>query len=418
LITLSVDGENQRQIVAQLKATLDSDHLPANLQRKGEALLARLSSPVRIAFLGLPGSGKTELMNLVAGAKIIPSDENFPSFELSYGSDVRCFATDTADEEAPAKWPPDPAMDWPETTMLRLEYPLAIGPGIALIEVVTDGTDEDLRLAAEWAAERTDIALWCTQDFGASERAAWSAMPDALKDHSFLVVTKADQLVAGGTLAGKINSLSGIVANEFHSMFPVATLQFLNSIDAKGSVAPKIRAATGAGALIDGVLKQVKQGLQTDLDGAMYFLSRYGVEVEADAETDEPGADVVSQAAQSTSDDFDHGAAGFGGQLTDQPNWMQTALDYVTKRGAELSRILPDSSEGAAETLAHCAASVDHLVEIASSADDIDEELLSELEEAAELMVLLGLEEGDEPAADAATLMLQLSREIVFAASK
>ncbi len=414
---MAVGSDNKEQVIAQLKATLASEHLTANLQRKGEALLDRLSSPVRVAFLGLPSSGKTELLNLVAGSKIIPSDVNFPSFELSFGKEIQCFSTDIADVETRAKWPPDPAADWSQTTMLRLEYPAASGPDVALIEVVTDGTAEDLKLAAEWAAERADIALWCTQEFGAIEQAAWTAMPDALKDHSFLVVTKADLLVSEGTLAGKINSLSGIVANEFHSMFPVATLQFLNSIDGTGSVAPKIRAATGAGALIDGVMKQVEQGRQSDLDGAMYFLSRYGVELTPDNRIDEQIApDIEPPTLQVEADPADLGLEDTPKPEAEQSAWARSALDYLTVRGSELSNSSSEDWDQAG-ILAHFAETADHLVELSDEAENIDECLRNELEQASELMVLLGLEQGDEPAADAATLMLQISREISLLAA-
>ena len=174
-------------------------------------------------------------MNLIAGHRVVPADVKFPSFELSGSSEIRCYVTGVDEVEVETAWPVATDFDWSSSTMVRLEHPLPSLGNIALIEVVTDGTDEDLALAVEWAAGRTDIALWCTQEFGPAEQAAWKAVPDALKDHSFLVVTKADLLVAAGMLVEQISVLTEMVADDFHSFFPVATLQFLNGIEKSGS---------------------------------------------------------------------------------------------------------------------------------------------------------------------------------------
>jgi hypothetical protein len=44
-------------------------------------------------------------------------------------------------------------------------------------------------------------------------------MPDRLKDHGFLALTKADELIRGGP-SRRIADLDDIVAEEFHSLVP------------------------------------------------------------------------------------------------------------------------------------------------------------------------------------------------------
>ena len=115
-------GQSEQEIIAQLGAVVANGTLSEAIRTRGEALLKRLRSPVRIAILGLPGTGKTELMNLIAGLRVVPSDVKFPSFELSHSNKIRCFTTDINEDEAPAKWPADPNFDWSGTTMERGGY--------------------------------------------------------------------------------------------------------------------------------------------------------------------------------------------------------------------------------------------------------------------------------------------------------
>ncbi len=399
---MTTGGDSEQQIVAQLKATLASGALAPSARQRGQAILARLTSPVRIAILGLPGAGKTELMNLIAGRRVVPADVKFPSFELSGSPDIRCYITDVDEVEVETAWPVATDLDWSGSTMVRLEYPLPGLGNIALIEVVTDGTDEDLALAAEWAAGRADIALWCAQEFGPAEQAAWKTVPDVLKDHSFLVVTKADLLVAAGMLVEQISVLTDLVADDFHSLIPVATLQFLNAIEKSGSVPAKVRAASGAAALIDEVLYHATQGRQSDLDGAMYFLSRYGVDGQGVDAALEPAPNRVVDPADSQEDTAE---------------WLRTARDHIFRRGAELFDLSSEMDELAEGVLAHCSETLGHLVEKSAAKNATSEALQDELEEAAEMLILLGLEGGDEPAADAATVVLQLAREYAVKAA-
>ena len=62
-----------------------------------------------------------------------------------------------------------------------------------------------------------------------------------------------------------------------------------------------------------------------------------------------------------------------------------------------------------------CVDTVEHLVDLFSQADSDDpvtDAFIDELAEAAEMMVLMQVEDGDAPAADAVTLLLQLRRDM------
>jgi hypothetical protein len=120
------------------------------------------------------------------------------------------------------------------------------------------------------------MVIWCSQAFTPAERWLWSAMPDRLKDHGFLVLTKADELIREGTLADADRRLDDIVAEEFHSLVPVATLQGLAALCRDTGTDRDALAASGAEALISALLAHVEQGRRADLDAALLFLSRFG----------------------------------------------------------------------------------------------------------------------------------------------
>ena len=189
-------------VIDRLRIALETEVLPKAARDHAAHLLKRLSSPVRVTLLGRPESGKSELVNMFAGRRILPKDAKLPTLELTFGLAEKITVTgskgqntvlESLDFESAAKGSP---------AFIRAELPLPIFERISLLEVVTDGTGEELQSAVDWAVRRTDIALWCTQFFSEEEQSLWSRVPDSLKDHAFLVLSKADVLSADNALSG------------------------------------------------------------------------------------------------------------------------------------------------------------------------------------------------------------------------
>jgi len=282
----------------------------------------------------------------------------------------------------------------PQAQSVRIEMDLPILQRISLIEVAVDGPAVDQVSPIDWAAKRADIVLWCTQRFEPAERALWASVPDGLKDHSFCILTKADAISQTGNLGHEINQIQGVVAEEFHSLIPLATLQALSAGGPDGAVNDKLLAASGGKALMSALLNEVALGRQADLDNAQLFLKRHGVE-----DLQVPViAEVSQQKVPSISD------------------LSMSALKYLQEQVQKIGDVAPpDDSDDAGDVLELCSQTANHVADIFIEQISTDDDVLGlqgDLMEAADVILLLQLEEGVDPAADAVTVLLQIQRDL------
>jgi hypothetical protein len=403
-------------LAPRLAALLKTSALPARAALAGQQLLQRLTSPIRLAILGHPGSGKSQLLNLIAGERIIPAGAALPTVELRFGPVRRAvlLAADGREREVP--FAALGTVGREAAPKVRIEAPLPILQTLTLIEVSGAGTAGEERAAVQWAAAKADMVIWCSQAFTAAERWLWSAMPDRLKDHGFLVVTKADELIRAGTFAAQMAELEDVVAEEFHSLVPVATLQGLAAMDGEAGTNRDALAASGAEALISAILGHLEQGRRADLDAALLFLSRFGSGTPEAAAT--PSAAVAAEAP----------APAAVAPLAEAPATVPSAAMVEEAPAADdsVARAL-DILRGAAGPLLARMDEAGHAEDILEGcaqaaqavADTIDPDALPRLHdeamEVAEMLVLLGQERSETAAADAVTLLLQLRRDLSFA---
>ncbi|MEM7752158.1 MAG: hypothetical protein AAF230_02025 [Pseudomonadota bacterium] len=456
------DNAGDDTVIARLEGALEADTLPKAARDYAKHLVRRLSQPVRVSVLGFPGSGKSQLVNMFLGEAVVPDGVSLPTTEYAWGEVPRMVVTGAEGSVIKVHGADVSALSGQNAAFLRIELPIDILQRINLLEVVTDGTEEELTSGVDWVVRRTDIALWCTQEFGKREQEIWRRVPDSLKDHAFLVLSKADELSAQKVLRQRVSSLETVVAEEFHSLFAVATLQALRAY-AKGAVDDALFHASGGGALTSEVLRHAERGRRADFDSAHMFLARYqsetSAETVADAKqgqtrrTSEPvrrvsskprpvskretpvsrptsvmptrptsvnttRPDVVSAPAPAP---VSKPAPVAATALPKAPKVENVALfsdgiRFLRRRGDSLTETAEALGEGAASGLMdHCVSAVEHLVDLFSqdeSGCDAADAFIDELAEAQDMMVLMQVEDGDGPAADAVTLLLQLRRDM------
>ena len=416
------DTVTDDEVVDRLNEALATETLPKNAQEYAEHLLKRLSQPVRVSVLGAPRSGKSALINMFLGRNLIPEGLALPTSEFVWG-DNECMTVTAADGSVSKVHSVDlSTLSGLNAAFLKVEVPAAPLKRINLLEVVTENSAEELSSGVDWAVRRTDIALWCTQNFGPMEQDVWRGVPDSMKDHAFLVLTKADKLAAKKTLSGRIAELQSIVAEEFHSMYALATLQALGAYGPDGLDAAKFK-ASGGETLTQEVLRHAERGRVADLDSAHMFLARYqGGAAPARPKSRKPETApeaAPAPAAETAAKPAAEEAAPF---TTTKPPKVENvtlfadAIRFLKRRGDNLADTLsglePGNTKGMID---QCVDAVDHLTDLFSQDDtgcEATDAFIDELAEATDVMVLMQVEDGDAPAADAVTLLLQLRHDM------
>lgn len=446
------DNAGDDTVIERLEGALDAEALPKAARDYARHLVRRLSQPVRVSVLGLPGSGKSQIVNMFLGEQIVPEGVSLPTTEYAYGEEAQMVITGADGSVVRVHGSDVSSVSGSKAAFLRVELPIDILQRINLLEVVTDGSSEELTSGVDWVVRRTDIALWCTQAFAKPEQAIWGRVPDSLKDHAFLVLSKADLLSAKSMLRETVSALETVVAEEFHSLFAVATTQALRAFRGD-AVDEAMFHASGGGALTSEVLRHAERGRRADFDSAHMFLARYQVEVSsrriskpesvANEPAEEPpilapmphttkarsqriskeapAPDVAETVAPDPVESAPVAPPVAAADVPTGPKVENVALfadaiRFLKRRGDSLADTAAKLGEGSASGLiSHCVSAVEHLVDQFTDDDsgcEAADAFIDELAEAQDMMVLMQVEDGDGPAADAVTLLLQLRRDM------
>ena len=75
------------QLAEQLEQTLGQGNLKPDAQSWGMALVDRLKAPVQIVVMGPQGIGKSSVINMLAGAPVVPDIDPVPVLEIVGGAE-------------------------------------------------------------------------------------------------------------------------------------------------------------------------------------------------------------------------------------------------------------------------------------------------------------------------------------------
>jgi len=448
---MSKQGVVARDSLENLKKALASGQLSQAEAQTAQDLKARLQKPLRLSVFGMPGSGKSTLLNLLLGKNLFSDAHRLPTISLVYGEKaqanftlpsgtIKTIDTDDLGEIALRK----PAF-------VELALPLPALRKLSMLEVVVSNDIEDQQRAVRWAAKRTDIALWCTQECSPEEEALWSLLPEHMQDHAFLVVTGVDMLGAQGRITDVMKDAQSIGPHYFRDVLPIATTAALAARRDDGTVDKAAMRSSGGIALISAILREVETGQRAAADAADVFLGKLKLEAEASkpdtAEPDaqkQPNLAVVEQAPEPAA--VETPKAPQGVEINDveesqveEPEVAQTPAEPekeaepvgMTPAARALCRQLVDqlTAEGAAlaQNLAAGDLAPEAVVEVSVDtvtwmADYLGDNKAAQgpamahtcetANDAADLVQLIQLEKGDNVALDALSLMIQLKHEI------
>ncbi len=398
----------------QLENALETGHVPDEEKRRAAQLLKRLQSPVRVVLIGRRGSGKSRLINLLTGMTIVPDTAALPPLEVRYGPAERTVHLMADGSEQSLKGMHLDQEVPVEAAIIRAELPLPILKRLSLTEICLEGNPSDQQTMAEWAMNQADIVLWCSQSFDAQESALWASAGETLKGHSFLVLTKADQLQMKGVLSARIDQLEDSVGDAFSRVLPVATIQAISANSTDGTRDENLWAASGGKALMDGVLHLVATGRRADADNAMIFLRRNAQRVPANAlhpapQETPPIAPPVPVKPDSASDEMP------------DTQVFRDALEFLQQRADQMLRASRAKGiDSPSLVLDHCLETSTTLTEIIMEAETCDTvlcDIQDDTVECGDMIVLYQLENTDDAALDAVTLLLQLKKEMAVAIS-
>ncbi|WP_300013968.1 hypothetical protein [uncultured Roseobacter sp.] len=363
-----LDDAGSGQVIGRLDHMLNSGQLTPALTQQARALRDRLCAGVRVVILGPKGIGKSQLRDVLLGetAPAMPSS----AFALSIGH------TDARAEQIQ-----DPNV---HTETLH-------NPFLELATVMDVAASEGTEMFSErirWALSQADIAVWCTQCFSEEEAALWAQASEHLKDHSFLVLTKADALASVGTLQSQIANLQAVAAEEFHSFFPTSTFHAHKALRAGDEISETQLAASGVKALRQTLSDLAASGQRADVDRALLFLQRN--------ETQDAAVSVPAPGKK---------------KVTPQTHTYEKALALLRGRVADLTTAAPQPDA----VLENCSTLVEDLAELAAAQTQSDASFdawRNDLYEASDKVVLMSLENDLRSAADATTIILQLKRDL------
>jgi hypothetical protein len=268
--------DEELTVAQRLGRALDRGLLPAGGPAEAaERLIERLERPARIALLGLPGSGKSSILNLLVGTVVVPETLRLPTIIVQHGQTARmiCTLTDGTTKILPGN---DLAEVLPlAPALVTLEMDLAALKVISLLEVSAGPMEAEQKRAATWASKRSDIVIWCTTSYLPKEQVVWESLPDAVKDNSFMFLTKVDLLGSRQQASSMHDRVELRAGEEFRQILSISAKEARAAVPPGGPVNRELFRDSGAAAVIAAIKTRVQSGRRADTDTAELLLARH-----------------------------------------------------------------------------------------------------------------------------------------------
>jgi hypothetical protein len=289
-------AQAQQDTQAALAAVLSTGRLSQPVRAKAEKLSALLDTPTRISVFGLPGAGKTGVINLLAGATVVPEMLSLGTIQISYGPEESTHPTLEDGETLELDGLPDVmTMNGLTPALTRITAPLPALKKISLMELGPAETASAQAKAIAWAAKRTEIGIWCTQSFSELEDSLWQTAPVQLRSHSIALLTQCDQL--GAERAAHVQNLQRRVAGEFTFVMGVSVKE-AQAATGEGVVDKDLMRASGGMKLISTLLGEIEKGRQHTIDQVDVLLKTHAEVLQEDPEPETLNIEAIVEQVQ------------------------------------------------------------------------------------------------------------------------
>ena len=186
----------------------------------------------RIALMGEFSAGKSTLSNLLMGSSPLPEKVTATRLSpvwMSQGSDTP-YRIDVSGATEPIEMARLEEVPVEETFAIRLFLEADI---LSVCDLIDFPGISDPNMSSEvWERmlPEVDAVIWCThatQAWRQSDAAACENMPDAVRKHSILLVTRFDKLTSERDRTRVIKRVTRETEGQFSGIYPVSLLQAL-----------------------------------------------------------------------------------------------------------------------------------------------------------------------------------------------
>ena len=410
---------DHRDGASDLRNVIAQDGLSDALKARAQSLLDQIERPVRLAIFGLPGSGKSQVMNFLAGADVLPKGARLPTLQLSYGAEAVAHCTLPDGSKRTLPMADMDAITTLSPVFIDATMPLPALKKISILEVNAGADKEGQRRAMAWAAKRSDMALWCTKAaFGRDEQAIWAQIPDALQDHAFLLMTHADSEVVEEAHPGRLDHVRSVAQDHFQKVLPIGTQTAISARNPDGSVDKEMLRSSGGMAVISGILRAVESGRQIARDQVDIFMRQ--IEVTPQPVVEPPKAEapkVVAPKAVAPEPVAEvEEPPQFDGLGPASRDACMQAVAQLSAEGTMMAEALDSAGLEDAEIVDICVDSIVWLADFLAESGDAGDQVMSQLREtamdAADLVQLIQLETSETLANDSVSVMVQVKQEL------
>lgn len=396
------------EVSNQLAALLDQGQLPSQYHELARQLSSHLRKPVNIVITGPKGSGKSTLLNMILARRVVSASIDLPVIEITKSA-AECVSFE--DRDGTSTWQQGLLCNAAvPATVVRARQALNSPTlqGLSYFEVAL-GAGEDAKSVLKWVSEWADIVLWCTEEFTTDERALWQSVPDALKDRSCLVLTKADQHIKRGTLETVAHELGTFVAEEFFGLFPIAARQALKARTENTSINASHWSSSGGQRLIETLTKLIDQGRSEAIDHAQMLIDAYERTNVATAEAKPANAteQLIQQPAETEA--ILEATDSSEETPTDAAAEYDRALAILEKGADELLDLATETDLESEQVISVCTETLNRLSDQLSTTNL--SEAFGDIQKGQEMVLMCELEGCDDAAADAVTVLLQLKKQ-------